>query len=59
MFDAFKLGGVSVLLGVIGVAQAVYTLVNQAFSGKIGNQRKREYRCRYTLTPEFHDVSHE
>ncbi|KFI85924.1 MULTISPECIES: hypothetical protein [Bifidobacterium] len=27
--------GVSVLLGVIGVAQAVYTLVNQAFSGKL------------------------
>ena len=27
--------GVSVRLGVIGVAQAVYTLVNQAFSGKL------------------------
>ena len=26
-----------VLTGVIGVAQAVYTLVNQAFSGKLSN----------------------
>ncbi|KAB8286814.1 hypothetical protein DSM100688_2070 [Bifidobacterium ramosum] len=27
--------GIVVLTGVIGVAQAVYTLVNQAFSGKL------------------------
>ena len=27
--------GVSILLGVIAIAQAVYTLVNQAFSGKL------------------------
>ncbi|NEY13323.1 hypothetical protein DDE04_07370 [Bifidobacterium pseudocatenulatum] len=31
-----------VLTGVIGVAQAVYTLVNQAFSGKLSKDEPQE-----------------
>ncbi|KAB7790748.1 hypothetical protein [Bifidobacterium leontopitheci] len=32
-----------VLTGVIGVAQAVYTIVNQAFSGKLSKDHEAEY----------------
>nr|WP_152209976.1 hypothetical protein [Bifidobacterium cebidarum] len=32
-----------VLTGVIGVAQAVYTLVNQALSGKLSKDHEAEY----------------